>query len=152
MVTVTTKAHPVDAPDDLENRQFTPVGDQAAPAEDTTIAEPAESPAMTNAEIIMVIVSMARDLVCSALDLESPKTTLAQDKAQKLGELWGPVADKRGWNFNSAMGNYALEITALIGTVAIVQEVRKAYLVEVAARVSTEPINPPDPVPDATPA
>lgn len=92
----------------------------------------------TNAEIIGGAVKMFRDVLCMVLDLKTPATTLNDTNADHLGGLWGAVADKRGYDLNSMMGDYAAEFAAVVGTVVIGQAVARAARTEIAARAPVD--------------
>jgi len=94
---------------------------------------PGEGPAapeQTNAAIIAGTLQLARDTACILFELRSPAAVLTDGKIEQLGELWGRVADKRGWNLASALGDYVEEITALMGTIGIARELVQAVLME----------------------
>ena len=99
-----------------------------------TGAEPEDAaPTQTNADIIAGAFSLARDTAGIVLGLKSI-ALLTDDKCRQLGELWGRVADKRGWNLAGYMGAYVEELTAVLATVGIVREVAVAVLEELRAR------------------
>nr|WP_315242878.1 hypothetical protein [uncultured Albidiferax sp.] len=92
----------------------------------------------TNAEIIGGAVQMVRDVLCMVLDLKTPASTLHDGNCQHLGALWGAVADKRGLDLNSMMGDYAAEVAAVVGTVVIGQAVMRGARAELAARAPVD--------------
>lgn len=94
-----------------------------------------EEPSLqTNAEIIAGTLMLARDTACMAFELSSPAAVLTDQKAEKLGEMWGRVADKYGWNLAGALGDYKEEIVAFMGTVGIARELAKAVVMEMDAK------------------
>lgn len=121
--------------------------DTAAPGQAETGQESQgeASPGMSNAQIIAGAIAAGRTVFCAVTKLESPAIHLSDDKAQQLGAVWGPVADKYGLNLNDAIGGYAVEFAALIVTAQIGFELRRAVREEMAARaakpVQEEPEN-----------
>jgi hypothetical protein len=113
-------------------------------------------PLQTNAQMIAGTLQLARDTACVLFDLRSPAAVLTDNKIEQLGELWGRVADKRGWNLASALGEYVEEITALMGTIGIARELVQAVVMELeakqardAARTVDAATPPAAPVPEA---
>lgn len=129
MVTV-TKINP-SAPDDLADRIFTPIGGEAA---NEASAEQEQPPKMSNAQILAGGLSAGRDVFCAVTKLQSPKRVLDDSKTKTIADLWAPVLDKYGFDLGAYLGDYALELTAVIGTIAIVSEVRQAVIAEIAQR------------------
>ena len=92
------------------------------------------APLITNAQAFAGAMGAAREAFCFFTKLESPRVVLTDDKVSQLGALWGPVLDKHGINLGDVMGDYALEFTAVIGTISVVGELRQAVTLEIAAR------------------
>lgn len=117
---------------------------QAAQLESDAAAGPeapgaeALPPEQTNAAIIAGTLQLARDTACVLFELRSPAAVLTDAKIEQLGELWGRVADKRGWNLASALGNYVEEITALMGTIGIARELVQAVVMELDAKAKRD--------------
>lgn len=120
--------------DDLAARTFTPIGgDAAAPGADQQ--EQAQEPQrLTNAQIVAGALAAGRDVFCIVTKLESPKQHLDAAAVQQLGELWGPVLDKHGIDLATYLGDYALEIGAVIGTITIGAKLRAAVIAEMIAK------------------
>lgn len=119
--------------DDLAERQFTPLGaDADAPGDHPgAVAEPAP---LTSAQIVAGAIATGREVFCIVTKLQSPKTHLNDNTVKQLGDWWGPVLDKHGIDLSKYMGDYALEIAAVVGTVTIGAQVRAAVIAEIAAR------------------
>ncbi len=131
--TTTTQKEPVD---DLADREFTAIG--GSTGQDQTDA-PGDAPApLSNAQILAGAIAAGREVFCAVTKLKSPKTHLDDDTAKHLGELWGPVLEKHGWNLNEVMGNYAMEVAAIIGTVTIGASVRAAVIAEMNSQPKTQ--------------
>lgn len=90
--------------------------------------------AATNAEIIAGSLQALREVLAMVVGLKSLQVTMADDKTQELGRLWGAVADKRGYDLNRFMGDYATEVAAVVGTVVIGKVVLTAANAELAAQ------------------
>ena len=117
-------------PDALEHRTFTPIdGDTVEPQAD---AAP-EPEALTAAQIIGGALAAGREVFCLVTKMDSPRKTLDDDTAQRIGALWGPVLDKHGIDLGKYLGDYALEAAAIIGTVTIAASVRRGVMDEMAA-------------------
>ena len=95
-------------------------------------------PQQTNGAIIAGTLQLCRDTACILFELRSPAAVLTDAKIEQLGELWGRVADKRGWNLASALGDYAEEITALMGTIGIARELVQAVVMELDAKAKQD--------------
>ncbi len=91
-------------------------------------------PPQTNAQILAGAVHLAREASCIVLDVQSPRAVLDEATMQQLGEVWGAVADKRGWNLNQLMGDWGVEIAAVMTTVTIGMRLSKAVGAELEAR------------------
>jgi hypothetical protein len=130
--------------DDLADRAFTAIGGSTGP-ESTDAAGDAPAP-LTNAQILAGAIAAGREVFCAVTKLKSPKTHLDDDTAKRLGELWGPVLEKHGWNLGEVMGNYALEVAAIIGTLTIGASVRAAVIAEIASQRKADdtPTDDPD--------
>lgn len=119
-------------PDDLEGKIFTSI---SAPGGAGSQDEPEQKPPeLTNAQILAGALGAGRDVFCLVTDLKTPKATLSDDQCGSLGEAWGKVCDKRGWNLQGYLGDYALEIAAALATVAIAKAVSDGVKAELAAR------------------
>ena len=92
----------------------------------------------TNGSIIAGTLMLARDTACVLFELRTPAMVLTDAKIEQLGELWGRVADKRGWNLASALGDYVEEITALMGTIGIARELVQAVMMELDAKAKRD--------------
>ncbi|SDP81164.1 hypothetical protein SAMN04489708_12835 [Paracidovorax cattleyae] len=68
------------------------------------------------------------------LEVQSPRAVLDDGTLQQLGEVWGAVADKRGWNLQQLMGDWGPEIAAVMTTITIGMRLSKAVGQELAAR------------------
>lgn len=95
-------------------------------------------PLQTNAQMIAGTLMLARDTACVIFELRSPAAVLTDQKIEQLGELWGRVADKRGWNLASALGDYTEEIVALMGTIGIARELAQAVVMELDAKAQRD--------------
>lgn len=124
---------PQDPADSLADRTFTPLNDEAT-AKDPALSAPAAPEKPSSAQIISGAVAAGREVFCLVAKLQSPKVHLDDATAQQLGALWGPVLDKHGIDLGQYLGDYALEIAAVIGTVTIGAGVRSAVLAEIAAK------------------
>jgi len=113
----------------------------AQPGTEKVVAEPV--PQVTNAQMVASAIVVSRVMFCKITQLESPKNTLSNEIAAELGQLWGPVCDKYGLNLAELFGDYTLEFTAVMATMAIVTQVRAAVQAEIAQRKASEP--QPDP-------
>lgn len=122
-------------PDHLETLEFTAIGQEAQDQQQQQEAQPA---ALSNAEIISGAIQVGRDVFCTFTDLSSPKDTLNDSRAASLGEAWGKVCDKRGYNLQGYLGDYMLEIAAAMATFAIAREVRAGVMAELKAREPVE--------------
>lgn len=118
--------------DALEQRTFTAIGgpDTVEPGQD---AAPPEPEALTAAQIIGGALAAGREVFCMVTKMDSPRKTLDDDTAQRIGALWGPVLDKHGIDLGKYIGDYALEAAAVIGTITIAASVRRGVLDEMAA-------------------
>lgn len=126
------------APDDLEQLTFSPAaGESTAPQQDAEQA-PAEP---TAAQIIGGALAAGREVFCMVTKLESPRKTLDDETAQKVGALWGPVLEKHGIDLGRYIGDYGAEIAAAIGTLSIVAAVRRGVMDEIATK-EAKPVEP----------
>lgn len=91
-------------------------------------------PEVTNAQTLAAAIGAAREAFCMFTKLQSPRVVLDDAQVQQLGALWGPVLDKHGINVAGVMGDYALEFTAIVGTVGVVMALRGAVQTEMAQR------------------
>lgn len=97
---------------------------------------------MTNAQIIGGAIAAGRTIFCAFTKLESPKRLLDDLTAQNLGEAWGPVCDKYGFDLGETLGGYMVEIGALILTAQVFFTLRTAVMEEMAAR-EAKPVEQP---------
>jgi hypothetical protein len=111
--------------------------DSGAPGEGAQTIEPA-APQVTNSQAISMAFIAGREFFCSITKLKSPAVALPDARCGQLGALWGPVCDKRGINLAELLGDYELEFFALMGTMAILGEVRTAVQAEIAALKAAE--------------
>lgn len=122
--------------DDLANREFTAIGGTpGAPdvGQDGVPGEGDPTP-LTAAQIIGGALAAGREVFCLVTKLDSPKRVLTDDRAQHLGALWGPVCEKHGIDLAKYLGDYALEVGALVGSFAVVMELRAAVTAEIVAK------------------
>ena len=125
---------PAQEADDLADRTFTPITGEA-PGQDAGDAQAEQAPQqLTNGQLLTGAISAARDVFCIVTKLESPKQVLDAEATQKLGELWGPVLDKHGIELAKYLGDYALEIAAVIGTLTIGARLRSVVIAEIIAK------------------
>ncbi len=96
--------------------------------------QPEAAPAPTNAQVIAGALAMGREVFCAVSKLQSPRFHLNDEAVQQLGAVWGPVCDKHGWDLNAAMGDWGIEIAALVVTAQIGLTLRAAVVEEIAAR------------------
>ncbi len=136
---------PNTAPDDLENKQFTPLGDTAA---DSETAQPEAPPPLTAAQIIAGALSAGREVFCMVTKLQSPRVHLDDATTQQLGALWGPVCEKHHIDLAKYLGDYALEIAAVIGSLGIAANLRAAVVAEIIAKRGDNPKASPPPATD----
>ena len=118
-------------PDDLEGRIFTAIG-----GPDTAAADPAAAPPppLTSAQIIAGAISAGREVFCAVTQFQSPRRHLDDATAQHLGELWGPVLEKHHIDLGKYLGDWGVEIAAVLGTAGIVLTLRKAVMQEARER------------------
>jgi hypothetical protein len=121
-----------------------------AQAQDAQGAE-AQPPEQTNAAIIAGTLQLCRDTACVIFELRSPAMVLTDEKCQRLGDLWGKVADKRGWNLAGALGDYVEEITALMGTIGIARELVQTVMLELAHKERQDAARTVEATPGAAP-
>lgn len=96
--------------------------------------QPEAPQAPTNAQVIAGALAMGREVFCAVSKLKSPKIHLNDEAVQQLGAVWGPVCDKHGWDMNAAMGDWGIEIAAIVVTAQIGLTLRAAVVEEIAAR------------------
>lgn len=134
MVT-TTKTAPVS---DLEAlaQQAESMEAEAVAAAPGAPGEPAtpEPEKLSNAQILSGGLIAGRGVFCSVTKFESPKTTLSDDSAHRLGEVWGPLFTKWGIELGDYVGEYALELAAIVVTAEIGLSVRAGVVAEMIAR------------------
>lgn len=91
-------------------------------------------PPMTNEQALAGALAAGREAFCVFTKLQSPRATLTDDKVQQLAGLWGPVLSKHGIDLGRYLGDYALEVAAVIGTFGIAAAVRAGVQAEMAER------------------
>lgn len=101
---------------------------QAAPDDAQAI------PSLSNAQAIAGAIGAGREAFCFFTKLTSPRRVLDDATVSGLGELWAPVLDKHGIRLGEYLGDYALEIAAVLGTVAIAAQLRTAAAAEIKAQ------------------
>lgn len=92
------------------------------------------APVQTNAQLLAGVFQLGREVGCIIADVQSPRVVLDDATLQQLGDAWGAVADKRGWDLNRVMGDYATEVTAVMVTITVAVKVNKALQTELATR------------------
>lgn len=97
-------------------------------------AQPEAAAPPSNAQVIAGALALGREVFCAVSKLQSPKVHLNDEAVQQLGAVWGPVCEKHGWNLHEAMGDWGLEIAALVVTAQIGLALRAAVVEELAAR------------------
>lgn len=85
---------------------------------------PGEVAKLTNEQVFGGAIAAAREAFCLFTKLTSPKVVLTDAKVQQLAALWCPVLDKHGISLGQYIGDYALEMAAVIGTIGIASELR----------------------------
>lgn len=95
-------------------------------------------PSLSNAQAIAGAIGAGREAFCFFTKLNSPRRVLDDATVSGLGELWAPVLDKHGISLGDYLGDYALEIAAVIGTVAIAAQLRTACAAEIKAQTVDE--------------
>jgi hypothetical protein len=125
----------------------------AAEVATTDTAAPASSdkPQISCQQALTGYLEAARDGLCSYLDLETPKQTLADDKIAKVAEVMAPVLEKYG--LSMAGGVIPIEVTAILTAGPILWTAAKTALFELKqkeakaaaeARLRTMPVVPMD--------
>lgn len=90
--------------------------DRLRDATDLDVAEATgtpPAPAMSNSQCLMMAGQLVRGTLQSMAKLESPATTMADDKLQPAADALGAVFDKYGINLQGIAGGYLVELTAL---------------------------------------
>lgn len=107
------------------------------------------APVQTNAQLLAGVFQLGRDVGCIVAGVHSPRVVLDDGTLQQLGDAWGAVADKRGWDLQRLMGDYAAEVSAVMITFTVGMRVNKALQAELAARErkDREPEAVPEPAP-----
>lgn len=95
-------------------------------------------PVQTNAQLLAGVFELGRETFCVVSGLQSPRHVLDGPTVQQLGEVWGAVADKRGWDLSRLMGDYAAEFAAVACTITIGMKLNKAVAAELATREPKE--------------
>lgn len=106
-------------------------------------------PVQTNAQLLAGVFQLGRDVGCIVAGVQSPRIVLDDATLQQLGDAWGAVADKRGWNLQRLMGDYAAEVSAVMVTITVGVRVNKALQTELAMRerAAAEPAAAVEPAP-----
>jgi hypothetical protein len=135
MVTRTT-APDGESMDDLRGEALQLEGDGAGGGDPPPGAgpEPAPPPKPTNAQMLAVAIQLGRDVFCDYTKFNSPRVTLADDNVVVLGDTWGAVLDKHNIDLNAYLGNFAVEMAAIMATLKIGAAVRMGVLHEMAQR------------------
>jgi len=97
-------------------------------------AAPPEPPGQSNAELLAGTFHMLREAGCVLGGVESPRRVLDDAMLGALGNAWGAVCDKRGWDLKSIMGNYGPEVAAVMLSITVAQRLNAAVSAELAAR------------------
>lgn len=116
-------------PDDLQSRVFTAIG-----GPDATETPDAPPPPLTSAQIIAGAIAAGREVFCAVTQFQSPRRLLDDATAAHLGELWGPVLEKHHIDLGKYLGDFGVEIAAVLGTAGIVMALRKAVMQEARDR------------------
>ena len=95
-----------------------------------------DAPGLTNAQIVGGAIAAARTVFCAVTKLDSPNVHLDDAAAQRLGAVWGPVLDKHGIDMGELMGDWGVEIAAIVVTAEIGMSLRRAVLDEIAAKAA----------------
>lgn len=126
-------------PDDAATLSQTPASDAGVVA-----SAPGVSP---NAGALSFLLTGARVLLCSVLDVESPKTTLADDKIKSMVDVLAPCADHYGINLgNTIQGPLG---PALFTAGPLLWEAWSQLNMELKAKRATRVEEPPAPTPGA---
>lgn len=131
---------PKTPPDDLEGRIFTAIGGPDAP---TDAAAPPPPP-LTSAQILAGAICAGREVFCAVTQFQSPRRHLDDATAAHLGELWGPVLEKHNIDLGKYLGDWGVEIAAVLGTAGIVMTLRKAVMAEARERDQRQEAAPDD--------
>lgn len=120
----------------------------AAPGQTGQAVDVQPIPSISNAEVIAAAISAGRDMFCMFTKLQSPARTLDANAVQLLAQQWGGVCDKRGLNLSATLGDYALELGAVVATIAVARSVYAAARDELAVlRAETRTRTPNDDAP-----
>lgn len=114
-----------------------------------TDTQDAPPPPISNAQAMAGAIGAAREAFCFFTKMESPRRVLDDATTAQLGAVWGPVFDKHGWNLGDMIGDYALEFAAVVATLGIVGQLRKAVTLELAQNAAKQaPKETAEPVPE----
>lgn len=105
----------------------------AVSAADGSAGEPAAE-ALSNEQALAGAIGMARDVFCGFTGLASPKNVLTDPAVEQLANLWAPVLRKHNIELGRYLGDYGLEIAAVMASFAIVAQLRQAVSAEISAR------------------
>lgn len=111
-------------------------------------AQAAEPARQTNGQLLAGTFHLAREVGCALGGVQSPRMVLDDPTLQQLGDAWGAVADKRGWDLQKIMGDYAAEVAAVMLTITIGTRLNRAIQAELAAR-DPKPAQAPAPAADS---
>lgn len=101
--------------------------------------QPQAAPVQTNADLLAGTFQLAREVFCIVGEVQAPRQVLDDATLQQLGQAWGAVADKRGWDLGKLMGDYAAEIAAVMMTFTVGGKLVKAVRAELDAKAPREP-------------
>lgn len=116
-------------------------------AEQPTSGEPAPPPAppvQTNAQLLAGTFQLAREAFCIIGEVRSPRAVLDDGTLQQLGDAWGAVADKRGWDLSKLMGDYGPEVAAVMLTITVGTKLAKVVQAELQAINASKITSRPD--------
>jgi hypothetical protein len=103
--------------------------DQPLPGESQAPAVDAP-PEQSSGALLAGMIELAREVFCTIGGVQSPRQVLTPGTVEQLGQAWGAVADKRGWNLSKMMGDYAAEVSAVMVTVPVVIALRRSVVAE----------------------
>jgi hypothetical protein len=92
----------------------------------------------TNAQLLASALELGRDAFCAFTDLDSPRAIMTAARLDVICDAWAKVLDKRGISLSSYVSDWGAEIAAVVVTVPMVLELRRAVGAEVAARQPAE--------------
>lgn len=95
-------------------------------------------PLQTNADLLAGTFQLARDVFCIIGEVQAPRMVLDDATVVQLGQAWGAVADKRGWDLSKLLGDYAAEVAAVMMTLTVGGKLVKAVRAEMDAKAPRE--------------